>query len=318
MKFERLMHFSLLAVPVLVLPAVSHAATINVACPGQLLQTAVTAAAPGDTINVTGTCTENVLIRNEKLRFTIDGGNTATINGGASGDALEIKGKGIAVQNITITGGGVGIEIDRAASAQIIHSVIHNASSDGILVHENAFAAIYNSTIQNNGGYGIDVNELASARIGFNQTTDSAASPNIISNNTSGGILVTRSAVARIVGNTIQNNGGDGIAASRGSHADIASNVINGNGTSFVVGSGSTCCNGVKVTENSSINLGEDSASNFLGQPNTTTVKNANYGLYCSLGGAIYGHWGTVGTQLDGNTAQSSISGTCPNDILTP
>ena len=257
----------------------SEAATINVACPGQTIQAAVDSANPGDTINVTGTCTENVIIRNEKQRFTLDGGNTATIagtSGGANqGRALLVRGKGITIQNFTINGGLVGIDVNRGSNATINHNVIQNSTNTGIVVDQVAFAVITNNTVQNHPVNGIFVSGNSHARIGFNSTSDAAASPNTIQNNTARGILVLRSGSARIAGNVIQNNGDDGIGVFRNSQADIASNTINGNGTAFV--SGDTGGNGISVAQDSSVQLGEDPLTTFLELPNTTAVNKREF-----------------------------------------
>ena len=102
-----------------VLPS-SHAATINVACPGASLQAAVDSGQPGDIIEVTGTCSENVLVRNEKQRLTLDGGGTATINGpSSSSPTLNVRGKGILIQGFTITGGSDGVDVNRGSNAVI-------------------------------------------------------------------------------------------------------------------------------------------------------------------------------------------------------
>lgn len=51
----------------------------------------------GQTILVSGTCNENILIRNEKQRITIDGagggiGTRATINGGTGSPVFNVRG----------------------------------------------------------------------------------------------------------------------------------------------------------------------------------------------------------------------------------
>ena len=53
------------------------AGPILVSCPDQSLQAAIDAAGPGQTIIASGTCSENLLVRNEKQRITVDGGGTA-------------------------------------------------------------------------------------------------------------------------------------------------------------------------------------------------------------------------------------------------
>ena len=53
-------------------------------------------------------------MRNEKQRITIDGGGTATINGlNTTSPTLNVRGKGILIQNFTITGGSDGIHVNR-------------------------------------------------------------------------------------------------------------------------------------------------------------------------------------------------------------
>src|SRR5512132_2828980 len=79
-----------------------YGATVPVICPTGSLQNAINNAQPGDVIQVSGTCNENILIRNEKQRITIDGGGTATINApGSASPALNIRGKGVLLQNFT-------------------------------------------------------------------------------------------------------------------------------------------------------------------------------------------------------------------------
>lgn len=291
------------------------ATTVAVACPGQSLQAAVSAAQGGDVINVTGTCTENISIRNDQSRLTIDGQGTAMVTGtGGSTATFNVKGKGILIKRFTINGTQSGVMVNRGANATISNNTIQNATSTGIWVGENAQATITSNIIQNNALDGIAIYESASARIGFNSATDAVASPNTIQNNGRYGIGVSRASSARIYGNTIANNGDSGVWIGRGASADIASNVVNGNGAAWVSGNGG---NGIWVAQNSSVNLGESSGTSYSEMPNTTTVNNANAGLRCSMGGAIYGRLGasdqlngTVG-QFGGGTTPNTLSGSC-------
>ena len=284
--------------------------TVTVNCPGQSLQASVDAAGAGDVINVTGTCIENVVIREEKQRLTLDGQNAAILNGPSSLPTLNVKGKGILIQNFynsgAITGGTVGIYVNRNASATINHNNIHNTGASGISINQLSFAVIKNNNIHDNPGSGIYVYENSDARIGFDSTADSTSSPNTIQNNGDRGITVTQTSHATIVGNTIASNGSDGIGVFRLSSADIASNTINGNGAS-----------GVNVSNNSSVNLGEDTPADFFDQPNITTVYNGAFGINCSLGGSVKAHLGSQ-YQINGTSGQTSISTSCPNSIVTP
>ena len=281
--------------------------TRTVNCPGQSLQAAVDAARPGDIINVTGVCNENVSIGTGKHSLTLDGQNAATINGPNSGiPTLTVRGTNILIRNFEITGGVVGIDIERGSTAVIDHNNIHNTVNHGIYIAESAFGVIKNNNIHNNPADGVHVAENSSARIGYELNSDTSASPNTILNNGGRGITINRSSNARIAGNTISGNTSDGIVVARASQADIAGNIINSN-------SG----NGILVSQNSGIELGEDNPVKFWDQPNTTTSNNLQYGIACTLGGYVRGHLGSS-NQINGTAGQTDIATSCPYTLLTP
>jgi hypothetical protein len=86
----------LIAHVLLVIPFIVSAATIPVNCSCGSLQAAIDSAVAGDVIQVSGTCNENILIRNEKQRITVDGLGSATINGtNVNSPAVNVRGKGI-------------------------------------------------------------------------------------------------------------------------------------------------------------------------------------------------------------------------------
>ena len=55
------------------LSSVGEAATIQVDCSSASLQAAIDKAKPGDTLVVSGTCKENLVIHEEVARITLDG-----------------------------------------------------------------------------------------------------------------------------------------------------------------------------------------------------------------------------------------------------
>lgn len=292
---------------------VTEGATINVACPGQTIQAAVDAALPGDTVAVTGVCSENVLVRNEKQRFTISGGGSASVNGtNANSPTFNIRGKGIVLQGFTITGGRDAVHVNRGSNAVVQNNTISGAGRHGVLIDQLAFGVISGNTIQNNvNGSGIVVSENSIARIGFNNDSDVAASPNTIQGNGKGGIVVSRTSSARIVGNNILSNTGGidvghGVQVVRLSQADIAKNTINSNAGS-----------GVFVSQNGGVNLGEDNPSSFFDDPNTTTSNNAGFGVRCNLGAYANGHLGST-NPLNGTAGSTSIDASCPGSLVTP
>ena len=235
----------LCVVPVIIALAIAElqAATINVACPGQTIQTAVDGAAAGDTIAVTGACVENLLVRNEKQRLTISGTGASIAGPSSTSPTVNIRGKGILLQGFTISGGSLGIHINRGSNAVIVSNTIENTGGAGVLVDQLSFAALTNNLIQNNPGDGIRVNDNSTARIGFNTFTDPAG-PNTISNNGGSGISVALGSSARIAHNTISGNSADGVTVLGSSFAGIgfrtqedtsaSPNTINGNGISGV------------------------------------------------------------------------------------
>ncbi len=157
-------------------------------CSTTSLQQLINIAPPGSTIPVQGTCNENILVRNEKQRITIDGsgagaGTRATIVGSGNAPVFNIRGKGILIQNFNITGGSHGVHVNRGSNAVINNNVIENTGGNGVVVDELAFAVLTNNTIQNNPDAGVFVSENSTARIGFNSDGDEAASVNTIQNN---------------------------------------------------------------------------------------------------------------------------------------
>jgi parallel beta-helix repeat protein len=300
--FAKFTRYGILSVALLSFAPLVQAVVINVACPGQTVQSAIDLAQPGDTVSVTGTCNENILVRNEKQRIAIVGSGGAVINGLiTSSPAINVRGKGIGIQGFTITGGSRGVHLNRNSNAFINGNTIQNTGGDGILVDELAFASIYDNTISNNPfGNGIMVSENAVTRIGFNLSEDVSPSPNTITFNGANGIMVSRSSSARIVGNTISNNLVDGIFVTRSAQADIASNVINANGGSAV-----------KISENGSVVLGESNPTNFFQQPNTTTVNNTGFGIQCDQGGAVRAVLGSSNA-VNGNAGQLNLHASCP------
>ena len=276
------------------------ARTIAVACPGSALQPAVDIGLPGEVITVAGPCSENVLIRNEKQRITIDGNGVASIAGtNSTTPALNIRGKGILVQGIRISGGSNGIEVNRGSNAVLNANIIENTGGTGIVVQQLAFAVLTGNQIENNPGAGILVSESSTARIGFNLDNDIFQSPNSLFNNGLGLVVVNGSS-ARVVGNNIMFNSGDGVWVGRDSAADISDNTIASNGG-----------HGIRVSDNSAIQLGGDTGSSIFEWPNTGS-GNTGAGIYCADGSVADGRIGTL-TGLDGTT---SFQTGCENSLI--
>lgn len=278
-----------------------------VSCGGAgVLQAAVDAATPGTTLLVSGTCSENVVVTEDKSGITLDGQSTATISGpDATQPTVRVKGRGITIKGFIITGGNQGIQISRG-TALINSNTIQGTGAApgpgiGISIQSNSSARIIFNTIENNPSDGIQVNENSSARIGILAGSDTTASLNTIRGNGGRGIRVTRSSNARIVGNTIENNAREGIRIQRDSQADISSNSINGNASG-----------GITVESNSGVNLGNDTGTGIFDLPNTTTVNNTNgFGIRCFINSYADGRLGS----LNGTSGATSFSADCINSL---
>ena len=281
--------------------ATSGAASFQLVCgQQQTISDALRRLGPGDTLFVSGACSENVQIPEQVVNITLDGQGTATINGpDASSTTILVRGNGITIRNFaSITGGETGITVTRGGAALIDSNVIQSTGGNGISVVQSSSARIINNTIQGNPQTGIVISESSSARIGFSMADDTEASPNVIQNNKENGIVVTRSSSGRIVGNTISGNTENGVIVTRVSHGAVSSNTIDNNGS-----------DGVLVSRNSGVDLGEDTGSGIFDAPNTTKVNNGGFGIRCVINS--YGD-GRIGT-LNGTSGAVSFAANCIN-----
>jgi parallel beta-helix repeat protein len=274
----------LLTLTAVLLPALAStavAATVTVNCDtGGKVQTALNAAQSGDTILVTGVCTENVSVRDELARITIDGQGSATISGPSAAAVVTVLGRNITIRGFTISGGRQGFNVLRGGSALIDSNTIQDSDNQGILVLQNGHARIVNNTIQLNPKGGITVQENSIARIGFLDAAGPVAG-NVIQRNGVSGVVVQRGGVASLIGNTISENDGPGVSVSGASHGDLASNYINGNASDAVA-----------VSSNSDVQLGGQPG--ILNPPNETTIPNGGFALRCSLNSSADGSLGTL------------------------
>ena len=262
---------------------------------------------PGAVVLVSGRCNENVEVTEAFDGITLDGQGITTINGpDSTRDTLRLIGvRNFIVRGFTITGGRDGINLRGVQMVSIQRNTIR-AGRDGIQVHRGSFAMITDNFLQN-GRDGIVVHESSAARIGFATTTAADPSPNVIDSNGRNGILVSRASTARIAGNTITNNGtsgaGTGIRVDRVSQADIASNQIDQNRE-----------DGIRVIQNSGVNLGAAATGHFLDVVNATVTPNLGVGIRGQVGGYGVGALGT----LTGTGGARNFSDTSSIDRITP
>jgi len=283
------------------LPSIGEGANVTVDCSSQSLQAAIYAAPANTTITVKGACNENVVINENKMKITLDGLGTATIQGDNAKTTVTVMGRGIVIKRLHITGGYNGISVLNGGTATITSNTIDFAANNGVAISNGSVAFVVKNTILNNSNNGIQVQDNATAHIGIVDYSDTAAQANSIRSNGGQGINVSRSSSASIVGNVIRLNTNNGIKVQRDSHADISGNTINNNSA-----------NGIRVENNSGVNLGNDTGTSIFDLSNSTTVNNGNKGISCDIGGYADGLLGT----LNGVNGSTGFSNGCFDNLL--
>jgi len=267
----------------------AKAATLYVNCDGKVGLTSIGAAlktlqhteATGpNTINVTGGCRENVVIK-DMDRLTVTGRAGASISdaSGGTADVVDIRNSRVTITGMTIDGQNgvnndsvdceqgsqctlIGNTIQGAAepvgvyarsSALIVGGVLQNGTSNGIFAFGDVVAA--GVLIQNN-PVGLAVRFGARARIGFSD----ARTPTTIENN-GVGVQVTQAQFA-CGGCVVRGNSGDGI------NADISGEVrIN---RAFFI-DGSSAAPSVTGNTGHGVSLGDLSSGSFAVPPSTVS-----------------------------------------------
>lgn len=272
---------------------------------GDSLADAVLGASTGDTLTVSGTCTEAIHVPRPIQQLTIDGGGDATIVGpdasapptGPEAFTFFVEGQGVTIQGVTIRGGFHAVHLSGPASATIVGNTI-TESNGAIHLDKGSIAEIADNTITDNLGYGINVQEHSYARIGFTAPTRGLL-PNEITDNDGVGIRIDRASTAWISGNTVSGNGAGGILIDRGSTAEATDNTIEANAE-----------DGIAVGLHSSLlldSVGEEVATETDGNQTAPEALNDGVGLSCADGASVSG---TLGS-LDGRAGDSRLADTC-------
>ncbi len=217
---------SFLFLLLLVLTGPAWAATVSVTCTGSgtPLQAAVNTAAEGDTINVSGSCSECVKVTNiDQLTIQGTGGATLTSCGGGPGyPTLLLQNSHLfRLQNMTVNGSsGSDAILVNLADGTVEGCTVQGAEGNGINVQNNSSLAVNGSMVQNNGfsgsgsgtfGSGINVNKLSSVTM----------YGSIVQGNGTSGINVSNFSALALQASTVQNNTGNGVNISNSSLANL-------------------------------------------------------------------------------------------------
>ena len=286
-----------------ILSSVGEAATTQVDCSSATLQAAVEKAKPGDTLLVSGTCKENLVIYEKAARITLDGQGKATIEAPDDGrPTITLRGRGITIKGFTVTGGRHGINVTRGGQAIIDGNTVQGAARNGILVNKTSYALIVNNTSQNNARCGIVIGGGSNGFVGFRTHSDKTPSPNIVENNGRHGIAVQGTSNAEIVGNTIRGNKRHGIMVVQTSSAHISSNTVD-----------ASLRHGILVNQDSNVSTWRRRGSELFRVPNSTTANNSRAGIGCRGNSSVDGRLGS----LNGNKGAKDIDPSCV-DLLKP
>jgi hypothetical protein len=275
---------AILATALFSLPAFGASAIVDCsgATPGAFVTiTAALASLPAagpNSISVTGTCHENVVMFG-RTDLIIAGNPTATVvPGNANGHLLAIAGsQRIGIQNITFDGGR-GALVDENSNVDFTSVTIQNSLGIG-LTSIDSLVHIADSTIQNSTRSGISIG-------GGTFYVDSDVTGTNVINNGRVGIAVLTGHLILNGGdevtpgtqNVISNNGLTGVEVANSAEADInGDNRITGNQGAF----------GLLVIHTSTVLMSDGTISN-----------NAGIGVHC--GETSHCEWSGI-TKIDGN-----------------
>ncbi len=250
-----------------------------------------------NTINVSGACHENLLIKNMDL-LTISGsyGASLTDASGGTADVVDIRSSRVTIIGMTIDGlSGVNydtIDCEQASqctligntlqgnadvvgvyvlsSARIVGGLIQNGTSDGIFAFGDVAAA--GVTIQGN-PVGVIVRRGGRATVNVADPASDpirALTPSTVANNGTG-ILVTQGAEFSCAGCIIQDNAGDGI------HLDVSAAATI---QMAFLGNGSTVPTAVTRNSGTGVYVGDLSSATFKGT--STVTGNGQPDISCN------------------------------------
>ncbi|MEJ2242075.1 MAG: NosD domain-containing protein [Candidatus Bathyarchaeota archaeon] len=270
-----------------------------------IIQEAVNAANPGDTIFVrAGTYQEIVIINKNNLVLTGENRHTTIIDGGGgtnqtvrvdNADNVEIKG-------FTIQNGYDGIYFYDSSFGVVSGNIITNCSFRGIILSCSSFVAVSGNTLENNhdgvelyrSSFGIvSGNTITKSRfgIGMSQSFNNTFSENSITNSEDG-IYIWNSSYITASRNTITNNTENGISITHSSYCNFSENTITNSSIRGISLGNSMYCNVSENTIKFSANQGIHS---FFSSSNTISenILTSNFvclGFYMSSRTIVFGN----------------------------
>lgn len=182
----------------------------------------------GDTIEVSGTCIENVVVNVPGVRLVAEPG-AQIVAADSDSPVIIVQAPRVRIAGFTISGGFIGIQVRNSGSAFIVDNVIESNRLEGVNVGGGSTAQI--------------VKEVTGNKIRQNGFDENGKPVN-----RGHGIFVGQSSNANIVGNVIDGNGDIGVRVADASAARLSDNAITNNEN-----------DGIDVTLNSSVRLSDPS-----------------------------------------------------------
>jgi parallel beta-helix repeat protein len=193
------------------------------------IQDAINVATSGDTILVrAGTYYENVVV-NKSLLLIGENKDATVIDGGGTGNVLNITASHVVVENFTIMNSGgwpsSGVHLMRISNSTIKNSNIKN-NYYGIVLEESSSNTISENIITNNDYYGISIGSSSNSNKVFR---------NRLEDNIGDGIYIGYSSKNTVSANNMTRNGSTGIFLYFASNNTIFKNNIKENKDGIVL-----------------------------------------------------------------------------------
>lgn len=243
--------------------------THTVDCSSGTIAAAMDAAQPGDTIMITGTCNESVVVDKDGITLAGDGQDSTVIDGSnMDGSVILVKGQqNVTIKDLTVQNGLIGIHVGLGASAWLENVTAKNSqykaghnSGPGILIANSSDAILTGSIVATgNASDGITVWSGGRASVVGGLEFEGTRMPQAslqVNDNTGNGIQVGLSSSLQVQSvdgaySTVQANDNDssGIVIATGSSAQfgggadveasrnnvIGLSVINGSSVNFEI-----------------------------------------------------------------------------------
>lgn len=204
---------------------------VDCSVPGESIEKALQVARPGDTIQISGNCTNTaVVITTDDL--TLEGIGGPVIDGASpTKPVILINGaKRVTVKDLTVRFGADGIQVRGAANVDIERVTVEQAADDGIHIDEESHANLTDISVSLSSQDGIIVEANSSTEYHGSIATDKNGSNGIIFFSNASGLIHSGAIV------TTTDNGNVGILVTTNSSLSSFGGTINtsGNGSSGI------------------------------------------------------------------------------------